>query len=1096
MPLPQEFTPNFAWPMIQKATDAAEVRDWFAQYRTEITAIDADVKLNRVKAVFQSDTTPETLVELNSNSIIHNGTLATQTYNLPEIDADNIGMQFVIISEVDGKEIVMDAGGADTFIENGVDVGGTFSVNASIALISAIEVGKWNAFIFSTRGGELDFQDFTPQSSAPTHKEGRVFYDSNSNALSVYNDLADVRHALGREIFVRCKNNSGDQIDNGEVVYVSGVDGTTKEPTIELADADAYGKNTIIGVATMDIPDGTSGEVTAHGQVNGIDTSLCSAGLVYLDTTPGKFTSTRPQFPAKAVVIGYVLEINASTGSLHVDIQNDTYDYEFEGTVIERQDTFVLESGGTVYAETELLGGGDLPVQLEGDVHLLDCTTGGGVGGRARVALTAGTDSSPQFNFVYIELIGGVPTLSSSVTAPTGAYAFVSYVSLWSAAKTATDGPALHQRSTDAIAHNERGRIAYIDDKLRRLGSTWASGVDQTVTITTQGAALDDLNFSNLSGLVFQLHAQIYPSLDVSINGCYVANASGAGVLTPYQKITNLNQAFEDTAGNSLSGTRYNLVVWGMVNKTTGECKLFVNLPTRSYTDDEGAYYDVAGSAVTSVDTALFSSAFLISRIPIRHTTPSSGTIAFINPVGQPETINLLGLALGSNAGGAGGGGGAATLNGLTDVTVTTPAPSDLLVYNNSTSQWENGTAVLTEQQDVTLKSAVTSGSSTVKSVLEADHWDSGLVRFEARADFEETHAEIESAAGDVTFKDQHLSSALALSQTGQTGLSGFSALSIVGALNELRIAEISNSTTDDSTTTLTTSNKPRIVVTGDAINRTIALGNATTYPVGFTREISNASDEFIGVTNGDSSVWERLPPNCTMTCILTSNGTSNGTWIASCTSIPMDFGFEEFDDFLQKVSKLGWNQDVSGGIVATAGAGSNFGQLQIATNGSSATDRAGARLAEIGYGVGSGQAVGVEFDRVKFSQLSDGTDSYTADLGLGDSHTSEHNDAVLMRHHQTSGNWQLVTASGGSVSLSDTGISVTTAQTDLRVEVSSDGSRVDCWIDRVHGTSSTSNIPAAGTCGPIQNIRKTAGTTNVNFLVDTFRSKVSGARR
>jgi len=51
--------------------------------------------------------------------------------------------------------------------------------------------------------------DYTPQGTAPSHKEGRVFYDNNSHALSYYNDVDDMTLNIGQEVIVRVHNATG-----------------------------------------------------------------------------------------------------------------------------------------------------------------------------------------------------------------------------------------------------------------------------------------------------------------------------------------------------------------------------------------------------------------------------------------------------------------------------------------------------------------------------------------------------------------------------------------------------------------------------------------------------------------------------------------------------------------------------------------------------------------------------------------------------------------------------------------------------------------------------------------------------------------------
>lgn len=144
MPEAQTYSDFFQWLITRKASSTSEVRDWYAEYSSFVNEIDADIKLNRIKAVFLSDTTPETLVEANSNSLIFNGTvLATQVYNLPEIDADNVGMIFRVASDTTSNAISLLRTGSDVIYVNGSYHGTAYSVSGTAITIVARALGIW-----------------------------------------------------------------------------------------------------------------------------------------------------------------------------------------------------------------------------------------------------------------------------------------------------------------------------------------------------------------------------------------------------------------------------------------------------------------------------------------------------------------------------------------------------------------------------------------------------------------------------------------------------------------------------------------------------------------------------------------------------------------------------------------------------------------------------------------------------------------------------------------------------------------------------------------------------------------------------------------
>jgi len=69
---------------------------------------------------------------------------------------------------------------------------------------------------------EADYHDYIPQEEAPSHKEGRVFYDQETGTLTAYTTSTEVKQNLGRGLMERCYNDTGVRIANGTPAYVSG----------------------------------------------------------------------------------------------------------------------------------------------------------------------------------------------------------------------------------------------------------------------------------------------------------------------------------------------------------------------------------------------------------------------------------------------------------------------------------------------------------------------------------------------------------------------------------------------------------------------------------------------------------------------------------------------------------------------------------------------------------------------------------------------------------------------------------------------------------------------------------------------------------
>lgn len=142
--------------------------------------------------------------------------------------------------------------------------------------------------------------------SAPSYKEGKIFYDFDHKALSYYNEDPDVTVNIGQETLLRCLNNTGGTLTDGNVVYISGADGETPEITKAISSANTP---SILGVVTSLIENTTYGYVTVFGLVHGLDTSQYNPGdILYLsDTILGGLTNVAPTLPKETIIIATVI---------------------------------------------------------------------------------------------------------------------------------------------------------------------------------------------------------------------------------------------------------------------------------------------------------------------------------------------------------------------------------------------------------------------------------------------------------------------------------------------------------------------------------------------------------------------------------------------------------------------------------------------------------------------------------------------------------------------------------------------------------------------------------------------------------------------
>ena len=143
--------------------------------------------------------------------------------------------------------------------------------------------------------------------------EGKLQWNAEDGTLEVGMPGGNVNLQIGQEQMVRCRNTTGSQIDNGNLVYVAGASGN--KPLLELAAADSEATAHVLGFATEDIAHNDNGYVTIAGLVRDVDTSGMAAGdTVFLSSTPGEFINTVPTPPVHGIDVGEVIAVHATEG--------------------------------------------------------------------------------------------------------------------------------------------------------------------------------------------------------------------------------------------------------------------------------------------------------------------------------------------------------------------------------------------------------------------------------------------------------------------------------------------------------------------------------------------------------------------------------------------------------------------------------------------------------------------------------------------------------------------------------------------------------------------------------------------------------------
>jgi len=95
----------------------------------------------------------------------------------------------------------------------------------------------------------------------------------SSPFTAIYSD--DFIGDLNGAVRFSAKNTSGNIIEKGQAVYVTGVSGDTK-PTISLAQANSSSTMPAFGLAMEDISNNQDGEIITFGNLTGVNTDAYS----------------------------------------------------------------------------------------------------------------------------------------------------------------------------------------------------------------------------------------------------------------------------------------------------------------------------------------------------------------------------------------------------------------------------------------------------------------------------------------------------------------------------------------------------------------------------------------------------------------------------------------------------------------------------------------------------------------------------------------------------------------------------------------------------------------------------------------------------
>ncbi|MCK5613598.1 hypothetical protein KAR91_67640, partial [Candidatus Pacearchaeota archaeon] len=518
-------------------------------------------------------------------------------------------------------------------------------------------VDKINA---ATNGAVINPTDsvtFNPDISSTPTTEYTIWGDKLTGLLSYMRANASGQNYINATIDIPFVNTTTTTIYPGTPLSGKSIDFSFGRglPDVDIATClDAGLASSFAGVSRDTVLQDSIGTILTLNFLN-YNTSAWSLGDEIWVDCDSTLTNISPVSPYYSLFVGYVGLVGVN-GIIAVNAKaytgNDTdvaINGILNGIILDKQSISIVQETGGVYLETdnELRDTIDLPYMYQKNIFQLNTTTSTGTGGKARVALSYGTEKVPQVNYVYIDHNGGSPQLAANTTAFPAEQIRHTELSLYDSATTADRGVSHIQRWNNAVdGTTTDGWVSKSAKNARLDGTRWYSGVVQTVDLVTDAGSVDSLNIYTAAGVVPQYNFQNFDTQ--TEKKYYWFNAPGGS-----KWVDDLNEVDSTADGSDMRGnnSRYSIDVFGVQCSDTFPDYFVVASSSQEYVSDagvlEGAY------SISSVPNYLRFTAFRIARLDLRYNTGSNGTITnlqgaggFIDNRGQP-----LGVGAGASAG-------------------------------------------------------------------------------------------------------------------------------------------------------------------------------------------------------------------------------------------------------------------------------------------------------------------------------------------------------------------------------------------------------------------------------------------------------------
>lgn len=405
-------------------------------------------------------------------------------------------------------------------------------------------------------------------------------------------------------------NAESSAITKGQVVYAFGATGNTMSVKLASNSAESTSSKTLGIVSDTSIAANSSGTITLIGEVSGLVLGSYTDGdTLYLGSTAGSLTNTKPSAPNHLVYVGVVERANNGNGILYVKVQNgyeldEIHDVQITGTptsgsLIIRDATNSLWKNARLTAGTNIaVTNADASVTL-GVTGIIGSTNGGTGNGFTKFSGPATSEKTftlPNSSATLLYEGGAI----GATTPSTGAFTTLS-----ATGDVTASGGNILSTSGGAIPIRVSGATTgYSVMRIQNTGGDTFFGTENSAgNNLIIGCSAYDTIIRGPSGIAFSANAGAGMQMRISSTGAAIT-----GTLSATGDFSINNASASATAlinNNTGSTTLYNSLL-AMQRASTTKALIGIaggagNVITGSALDD-GVWRQVGGSLLFSFD--------------------------------------------------------------------------------------------------------------------------------------------------------------------------------------------------------------------------------------------------------------------------------------------------------------------------------------------------------------------------------------------------------------------------------------------------------------------------------------------------------------